>query len=431
MKELMSPSAEYKGLTLYIEHDSRIPDKLNGYRILLHRVLLNLVSNAIKVTTKGNVTLTTHLVKKSQEKVHVRFCIADTGIGIPEDKVKFIFEPFKRLTPSYENNYQGTGLGLYVVKKFLDIMGGTLNVTSILNQGSVFEFTLSFNIIHAKTINPQPIPSLAASHAQMAHSIDQPQTFSFNNNQTHYPYRALVVEDDTTAQIVSRVQLNKQNCCVDIASTSHDAILLFKKNHYDLVLMDIGLPDKNGCETSVILRAYEQEHKKTHTPIIALTAHINQKNHQACLAAGIDRVLQKPFSQQVAEKIATAYFTAQENNQQPLDKAIINLTEAKAIFGGNQALMQEILTLFINSLAQEVQHIHHCYHQKNWHALQQATHKLSGGASYCGALRLKTACFKLEALLKQDEIAHQKVSTCYHQVLQEISAIQKFAKIFL
>ncbi len=424
IKELMCPSIENKGLNLQIDYDNNIPDQLSGYRILLHRVLLNLVSNAIKFTSRGNISITANLYEQAGEDVNIQICVADTGIGIPGDKLNIIFEPFKRLTPAFENNYQGTGLGLYVVKKFLDMLGGKITVQSKINHGTSFELFIPLKAateISTNLIDHSFLNSITDNRLQTfspeAHHLTAPLTTQSNNNQ-----RILVVEDDPMAQIVSKVQLSKQQCQVDIANTSQQALQLIKKNCYGLILMDIGLPDKNGVDTSKEIREYESKNNDRRTPIIALTAHINKKNHQECQQAGIDHILKKPLSNKLAEKIVYTFLKKTLPPEQL--ETVIDLNETAAIVGGNKQTAKELINLFIEQLPGDQKKIEQAFLQKEWIQLKALVHKLHGATSYCGVRRLKQTCYQLEIALNEDPLQVAVIGVLYQNLTQEINEVR-------
>lgn len=422
IRELMVPSVEHRGLTFNIDFDTKIPSNLMGHRILLHRILLNLISNAIKFTPKGNINLSAELLEQDENGVTLKLCVADTGIGIPNDKLEEIFEPFKRLSPAYENNYQGTGLGLYVVKKFVTRMQGKLKVHSELNQGTSFELVLPLRTSSSSIQQQSSTDAMGKVINELSDDYKRPAP--------NCQYKVLVVEDDPMAQIVSKIQLSSQECDVDIAINSKEAVICAQQKHYDLILMDIGLPDKDGCETTREIRRNEQKIGRAPTPIVALTAHINEKNQHECKNAGINYVLQKPLSYNLTQKIIQTCLIDRMNSNQKtsaLDAAAINLDEATRILGGNKELALELLTLFIQQLPDVRSKIQHAHQKKDWIALRQILHKLHGAASYCGIGKLRAICFNIENQLKNDSSC--KIDEAeMGQLFAEISIIEKAFK---
>lgn len=303
---LQKPVAVNKKLGLTLEIDDGTPCHLKGLQQSLNRVLLNIISNALKFTEQGSVCVTVGLSNKSKEKefhagdlVTLKIQVKDTGIGIPSDKFDEIFGQFSRLTSSYQGTYKGLGLGLYVVKKYVDAMKGEINVESKMGEGACFSLLIPFTIEKeggAELVNGAVEPQKNASEKE---SVLQ------NNNTENQS--VLLVEDDKIAAMAVRMSLTKLGCQVDWVESGEEALEKVAISDYSLVFMDIGLPNKSGVEAASEIRGLADK-TKAETPIVALTGHARGKIRQLCFNVGMQNVLSKPADFKDLEK-ALNYFS--------------------------------------------------------------------------------------------------------------------------
>jgi PAS domain S-box-containing protein len=265
--------AAKKKIALTSNIDPSIPKNVLGDSVRLLQVLNNLTSNAIKFTNKGSVEIRLKKIFEDDTKVGIRFKVVDTGIGIAENRRKEIFEPFTQETNSITRLYGGTGLGLSISKKLVEQFGGNIKVESVVNQGSTFSFELVF-LIH----NSQE--ELVEQHSNIESIQKGECTF-------------LLVEDNEFNQMVAIDTLLdwNPNLIVDVAVDGKQAKEMLAKKKYDLILLDIQMPEMDGHELALIIR---NELKLT-LPIIALTANTNELEKQQCLVEGMNDYVAKPF----------------------------------------------------------------------------------------------------------------------------------------
>jgi len=243
----------------------------------------------------------------------------------------------------------------------------------------------------------------------------------------------LIVEDQPVAAEVIKKILVDLSCNVDIAINGSNALVLIKQNYYDLILMDIGLPDIDGYEITKKIRLHESSgsHK---VPIIALTAHVDVTSKKLCLTAGMNAIFTKPLLKKQAIQILELfipYYTKilksdpfqEDQNSSTLDEKIIDFKIAKEILG-NEKVIKQVLTMLINNLKEEDIKLDEAYEKKDWGKIQEIAHKFSGGASYCGALRLKEACTSLKNYITQNnlELSH----SYYHKMRQEMQNLTQY-----
>lgn len=263
-----------KGIALTIELDESVPDRLVQDPYRLEQILMNLISNAVKFTNVGSVKVAVSLLSATEDKVQLRFEVRDTGIGIAEDKLDTIFESFSQAESHTTRIYGGTGLGLTICKRLTELMGGQLTVESVLGEGSCFSFELPFGlkeeVVEPETGGPQGEAMLQVP------SLD-----------------VLVVEDNRVNQKVITQLLKLLDHQVTMASSGTEAILFATDHQYDLILMDIQLPDMDGFQ---ITRQIRGEGQNRETPIMAVTAQALDGLRDRCLGARMDGFLAKPVN---------------------------------------------------------------------------------------------------------------------------------------
>lgn len=247
--------------------------------------------------------------------------------------------------------------------------------------------------------------------------------------------KILLVEDHPIATKVTKAILSALDCEVDTAKSGKIALECVEKNHYDLIFMDVGLPDIDGCTVAEKIRSHRLE-SITKIPIIALTAHAQNEEKQRCLDIGMNMVITKPLTKEWAKSVLDTFIPKRKRYSKPVNQMkrtktnkkraqkIIDIEYAKTLLGGNETLIYEMLTMLVNSFPEEIKALEEAYRQKNWQELSNLAHKLKGGSSYCGTLRLKSACAELDNSIKSD--VTEKIPDLYEQVLSEIEAVQKF-----
>lgn len=437
---LVTPSAHEKNLKLTLQYDSNICQYVVGDQTRIHRILLNLVSNAIKFTNQGTIEIAVSLAKEEKRSLIIKIDVKDTGIGIPSEQQQIIFSRFSRLNSSYRGSYKGFGLGLSIVKQFIAEIEGEVYVESEQGQGSTF--TCVIPLKKALLDDPENKSDLTLTTA----TIHELKPYNLNiiadklDSETNQPAfteaifshqkvaKVLLVEDNKIAQIATKHQLEDFGCEIDTADTGARAVTLFKTKHYDLVFMDIGLPDKSGCDVTTEIREWEKSHNQ-HTPIIALTAHVDESNKQQCLIAGMEGVLTKPLTDQNAQNILNTFvsrrkanITKEDNNEIDDDSLkAIDLALGKQLVGGNEELAKKILKTLVDLLPEIANNLKKSYKAKNWKQLEFEIHKLYVGACYCGVPRLKICASRLDDLLKSKDIP--QIASGFENLIVEINNI--------
>ncbi len=292
----LAPQARAKNLEFNCTIDPSVPLWLKGDPSRLRQILTNLVSNALKFTLTGEVTIQIILAEplSPDQPALLHFTVADTGIGIPADKIDLIFDKFTQANTSITRNFGGSGLGLAISKQLAELMGGQIGVTSPSNSplaneqrpGSEFWFTARLGTV--------PSASQAYTHS----SLSPHPSREIQNRFAHCKARILLAEDNRINQMVALHILEKLGLHADAVTSGADAISALETHRYDLVLMDLQMQHMDGFETTRRIRAAERVSSSARIPIIALTAHALQGTREKCLESGMDDYLPKPVSPQ-------------------------------------------------------------------------------------------------------------------------------------
>jgi PAS domain S-box-containing protein len=282
LDSLMRPRADTKGIEFAILQQGPVPAQIRTDPARLRQCLLNLVSNAVKFTDKGHVHITVSL-QQVNDKPHIRFEVEDTGIGIPLDKHKAIFESFTQAHNGISRKYGGTGLGLAITKQLSLLLGGDLTLASEPGKGSTFSLTIPAGV----DVESQ---SLLDRHSR----LDRRRSFGRRRCDmpagTEFSGRILVAEDSPTNQLLIKLLLEKMGLEVTTVEDGKQALDAAAAQAFDLIFMDIQMPNMDGYEATKALRC-----KKIETPIVALTAHAMKGDDQKCISAGCNGYLAKPI----------------------------------------------------------------------------------------------------------------------------------------
>jgi two-component system aerobic respiration control sensor histidine kinase ArcB len=274
-----------KRLQLSLHYPESLPKMINSDVWRLQRIVLNLLGNAVKFTHEGHIEMGVDIITHQSQNITLAIWIKDTGIGVPVEKREAIFEKFTRLEAAYTGKYSGAGLGLHDVKQLCQELGGDVVVTNNGEQGSIFTCTLPFTI-------DSPVNSLDVPSNDSAKKV--------TTSHTSHNIKILLVEDQPIAAHVAAEILRSHGYGVEIAETGMKALEKFTDRQYDVVLMDIGLPDMDGIMLAHKMRQFESANQKRSTPIIALTAHKNDGEYDLKI---FDKIFKKPFSSSIIDNI--------------------------------------------------------------------------------------------------------------------------------
>ncbi len=279
----LSVLARNKNLELLWKVEDKIPELLEGDPLRLRQIIINLINNAIKFTQKGKIEVSVNLVSSSKNECQLMFAVTDTGIGIPKDKQGTIFELFTQADDSTTRRYGGTGLGLAISKKLVEMMRGRIWVESQEWKGSSFYFTANFKV------KSQTAASISSSTG--GGKDEALKTAALRGLQG---VRILIAEDNAVNQKIVVKVLEKRGSSVKVVQNGQEAMDLFNKEPFDIILMDVQMPVLDGMEATRLIREEEKQTGK-HIPIVAMTARAMEGDEQKCLASGMDGYVSKPI----------------------------------------------------------------------------------------------------------------------------------------
>jgi PAS domain S-box-containing protein len=361
MLQLFDTKIKEKNLEIIKEYDTEIPAVLVGDPARLHQIFLNLISNAVKFTANGQITVAVKLLHQNDDTATVEFTITDTGIGIPENKLTKIFDNFQQASRDTSRLYGGTGLGLAIVKNLVEAQGGNIKVKSKINEGTAFSFVLNFRKTKADVLADKEIMELDREIKDI---------------------KVLVVEDMALNQLLMKTLLDDFGFERDIVSNGRLAIEKLKTKTYDIILMDLQMPEMNGFEATEYIRKIMQ----SQIPIIALTADVTTVDLEKCKAAGMDDYIAKPVDERLlySKIVGLTKKPVVIVSKQMLEEAIeenkiikcIDLKYLNQRTKSNPVLMMEMIALYLEQTPPLINVMKKSFIDKDWLGLHAAVHKM-------------------------------------------------------
>ncbi len=411
---LFNQRAVEKGLRLTVDVASALPREIWGDPGRLRQVLINLIGNAVKFTERGEVNLR---VTRSPDGGGLTFEVRDTGIGIPADVLASLFQPFRQGDSSTTRRFGGTGLGLTISRRLIELMSGEIAVESQPGFGSAFRFTIP--IISRPTAAPASLPDAAAPAAA-------PE-----------PIRILVAEDNLINQKVTLGQLRKLGYAPDVVGNGAEALEALARASYDVVLMDCQMPVMDGFQATRELR--RREGSERHTVVIALTAHAMESSRRECIEAGMDAYISKPVDTAelaamlggwkrlaAGEERADAVGSRESDHELPPRDGIIldpaTIAGLRMLSEGSESsLLNELIELFLNDAPPRVVALRQAIEREEVKQVMQLSHKLNGGSGVLGAMRMVELLTEIERASGAGDLA-PAVATI-DEVERELAAV--------
>ncbi|HEU4471437.1 MAG TPA: response regulator [Flavisolibacter sp.] len=373
--------------TLRFELQPDVPDMpLLGDPARIRQVLVNLTGNALKFTEEGYVRLSCSIEREEESMVWIRFSVGDSGIGIPEEKWAGIFERFTQADSQITRKYGGTGLGLAIARELAELMGGSLKLHKNDNTGMVFHFSLPF-----KKANVRPVEPVAHANAFI------PKKPAGRH--------VLVVEDNPINQKLAAIILLNNGYEVTSASDGSQALILLKKQGFDLILMDIQMPVMDGIKATCLIR----EELRLDTPIIAMTAHALPAEQEQCFLAGIDAYLSKPFTEAALMEQIDLLLNKPEEGEA---RGVTDLSFLYQQTRNNTAMIAEMVQAFLSQNPVDLAALELAADQGDFTALYRQAH----------SLRSSTSLFGLDKKIGESLLRIEKLSRA-KEGLEEIRAL--------
>jgi PAS domain S-box-containing protein len=386
----LGPQAEQKDIDLASHVSRDVPDGLVGDPERLKRIVVNLVGNAIKFTEKGEVVLRAALERRSEEGVVLQFSVTDTGIGIPAAKQARIFEAFSQADSSTTRKYGGTGLGLSISAQLVELMGGRIWVESEPGRGSTFHFTAKFELRKAgkKKVFPKP-------------AAIRPSGASRKTREVPRPMRILVAEDNPVNQQLVLQILGHRGHTILVAENGKQAVAAVERHAFDLVLMDVQMPEMGGIEATQKIRDNEKS-TGAHLPILAMTAHAMEGDRERCLAAGMDGYIAKPIEPktflETVESVTPPDAAVSGDGQGTESEGAFDEGMLLGRFNGNRTLLRLLVKTFRDDCPKMMGRIRSALGARDAAALADAAHGLKGSVGNFGTSAAQRTARKMEMM---------------------------------
>ncbi len=394
--EMLSPRAAEKGLALVREISPEVPSSLRGDPGRLRQILSNFVGNAVKFTEIGEIRIraTADPPDDDTDGIRLRVSVSDTGVGVPEDRLDEIFAPFSQADGSISRKYGGTGLGLAISRQLAELMGGTVSAESRPGVGSTFTFTAVLGRVGVHETAPDDSTSRPCRPPP---STPPPDT------------RILIVEDNPTNRTVALEILKRAGLSADTADSGPAAIARLKESDYDLVFMDVQMPEMDGLEATRRIRDPRTAVRNPSVPIIAMTAHAMKGDREACLAAGMNDYLSKPIDRP-ALLAAISRVTAGDETAPPADSAspedtgstaagpaLLDLTSLLRRLDHDAGLCREIIRVFLDDLPHRMADLRRVIRESDLAAIAAGAHTVKGAFANISSPRLQSLAADLES----------------------------------
>jgi len=396
--DLVAAPAAEKGIAMACHFPPDLPERVVGDVTRFRQILVNLLSNGVKFTESGRVDVLVLWQRTGQDRAELEVQVRDTGVGIPEDRIDHIFEAFSQADASTTRRFGGTGLGLTISKHLTELMGGRIWVESQVGVGSIFHFTIQVRLADAL---------LASGPERQAAQIDRDLARKL-------PLRILVADDSVVNQKVARMFLERMGYRCDLAANGLEVLEALKRQHYDVVLMDVQMPELDGLETTRRIRKTAPEDKQPR--IIAVTAGAMRGDREKCLAAGMDDYVSKPVQAEELQDailrgstltLAQLSLAAAEEPVDPAEvsemrsgQAGINLAVLSDLYRLRPQVMNDLVENFLASAADRVEAVKEAVGRGDNEALERAAHSLKGSCGTLGATRMAEVCSDLVTLAR-------------------------------
>ncbi len=406
-----------KGLQFNFSFDERIPDVLKGDPVRLNQIVSNLLNNALKFTAKGYIEIKflSDGVKNGKHVLKIK--VSDSGIGISKEKQDTIFESFKQADESISRKYGGTGLGLAICKQLAEIQGGSISLKSAIKKGA--EFTVIIPYQQGTEEDIQGIGETTNDKASLAqHDFDG--------------LKVLMAEDNEINTLYAQTILKKFNCDVDVAENGKIALQKLSETDYQIVLMDLQMPEMDGYQATQKIRN-EFPYPKKSIPIIAITANALKGEREKCLEAGMNDYISKPFEPVLLKNILLKYFDSDASEKEIADSVVsspqisnklVDLSYLKKISDGDKGFIKDMIETFIKNAPEDIIKLKALMKRNNWDEIAQLAHKIKPALKFMGIKPASEHILEIEENSKM-KINLEKMPDLILELEKEITEGQK------
>ncbi|RVT73936.1 GAF domain-containing sensor histidine kinase [Flavobacterium sufflavum] len=378
--------------------DADLPEIVIGDHGRLNQILVNLIGNAIKFTEEGEITISVKKLDETADYYSLRFSIKDTGIGIAEDKLTTIFERFTQAEDSITRKFGGTGLGLSIVKQLAELQGAEIQVKSKEGRGSEFFFVINYKKANYTEAEKEPLAGDNLGKLKI-----------------------LLCEDNVINQKLAKSVIHNFGFDVDIAENGEEGIELLSKNNYDLVLMDLQMPLKDGYETAQYIRT----EMKSDIPIIAMTAHSFVGEQERCYSVGMDGYVPKPFKQLALLETIKAVMKKEENLT-PRRKLDLSYLDEMAC--GNPNFRQEMIDLFIEKIPNQVAQLQEAFDRNDTNTVKRTAHNMKSSIDIFMLEDISNYLSIIEIEAKSGRFTAQtedKIKFLHHEIFEVVKSLKE------
>lgn len=422
IKSLQQPVAARKGLHLKTQIDDSVPQFLAGDSSRLQQVLNNLISNALKFTEHGSVSVSVDGKKQNDNDFLMRIVVKDTGIGIAKDQQATVFEKFQQADASTARKYGGTGLGLAITKNLIDLMKGKIAIESELGKGTAITIMLLVPIAKAPA------------------NSDDKAVSDLKNTNINVKARVMIVDDHPInllflGKILTKIGFEN----IIEASNGKQALERFASNDFDVIFMDCQMPEMDGFETALKIR--EIEKAQTAPIIIAATADAMKGAEEKCMAAGMDDYISKPIEKAKLLNLLQAWIPANESeilnevnqasegaeganhDSSENHREILDLRRLDDFTDGDKQAEEKIVEMFIRNIKSDVAELHKSLQAKDYEEWNGWAHKLYGACSHLGAERLSFICNEGQSIGLSEV---EKIHEIHKEILEEYKVVMEY-----
>ena len=394
---VVSLKANEKNVRIIKEIPGTIETQLVGDMVKLRQIMINLLNNAVKFTSDGNIRISASTKKFGERGIEVFISVIDTGIGIPESKLNELFKPYSQLGDFYESFAHGTGLGLVISKEYVELLGGKINVSSKEGEGSSFSFNIKCRVQSELDSLTENQIEKEAFETQFLGSVDSFRGNGFKKKREKY--KILLAEDNLINQKVTIKILNSFGFNVTAVSNGMEAINAVSENSFDLVLMDLQMPLVDGFKATEKIR--ELPNSKRDIPIIALTAHALIGDKDKCLNAGMTDYISKPVSGQELVKKIDVLLDIRKDDSKVVEvhykeSPLLDKDRLKNVSLGDFEFEKDLLTSYISDLDEKYKHLIELSSNNDLNKIVEVAHSIKGSSYSIGAVKVAEEAYAIE-----------------------------------